>query len=420
MNTAPDVLVVGGGPAGLTAAAALCRAGVAAVVVVEREEDVGGIPRHADHQGYGLRDLHRMMSGPAYARTLAERAREAGADLLTSTQVTGWSADGGLMLTGPAGRTAVRPRATVLATGCRERPRPARCVPGTRPAGVFTTSTLQQAVYLNREAVRGRALVVGAEHVAFSALQTLRHGGAEPIAMTTERPDHESYAAFRLGAAAVYRTPLLRRTRVERIVGRRTVEAVELLDLDSGAMRRVPCDLVVFTGDWIPDHELACQAGVGLDSGTRGPRVDTAMRTDRPGVFAAGNLLHGAETADVAALSGGRAAAGVLVHLGGAAWPVALPIVCEPPLTWIVPGAVGTASRLPAGDGGDFRLRSEADLSLAEIEISQGTKVLLRKTVWRIGRARSARIGAGWTARVDPAGGPLCARLTAARRPDRS
>jgi pyruvate/2-oxoglutarate dehydrogenase complex dihydrolipoamide dehydrogenase (E3) component len=249
-------------------------------------------------------------------------------------------------------------------------------------------------------------------------LQTLRHGGAEPVAMTTERKDHESFAAFRLGAAAVFRVPLLRRTRVERIIGARAVEAVDLRDLDSGKVQRLDCDLVVFTGDWIPDHELARLAGIEIDPGTQGPRVDPQMRTDRAGIFAVGNLLHGAETADVAALSGGRVAAGVVAHLQGTAWPSAtrIAIACEPPLSWIVPAAIDADElRRPRATKTHFHIRAVTDHALARLELRQGETVLARKTVRQIGPARSARIGDDWLARIDPAGGPLSVRMVAAR-----
>ncbi|MET0206476.1 MAG: FAD-dependent oxidoreductase, partial [Thermoleophilaceae bacterium] len=202
------VVIVGGGPAGLTAARELGRRGVRDVVVLEREPEAGGIPRHAGHQGFGLRDLRRPLSGPAYARTLSTLAREAGAELLTETMVTGWSPDGPLELTSPAGRSTLDPDAVILASGCRERPRSARLVPGSRPSGVMTTATLQQLVYLKGARVGGRALIVGAEHVSFSAIMTLAHGGARAIGMTTELPRHQSLTAFRAGAALRYRTPL--------------------------------------------------------------------------------------------------------------------------------------------------------------------------------------------------------------------
>jgi thioredoxin reductase len=323
-----DVAVIGGGPAGLTAAARLRQLLPGAkVVVLEREAKAGGIPRHAFHQGYGLRDLHKSLTGPAYAQRLADAAATAGADLRLHTQVTGWSADGALELTSPAGVAHLYARAVVLASGCRERPRSARLVAGSRPRGVMNTGTLQQLVYLRGKAPGTRALVVGAEHVAFSAVATLAHGGARTVAVTTELPRHQSYGALRWAATARYATvpdigtavaprpsplpkppPVLAHTAVMEIHGRERVTGVTVLDLRSGESRVIECDTVVFTGDWLPDHELAVSAGLVLDAGTRGPRVDGALRTEREGLFAAGNVLHGAETGGGGGGGGGGAA----------------------------------------------------------------------------------------------------------------
>jgi hypothetical protein len=189
--------------------------------------------------------------------------------------------------------------------------------------------------------------------------------------MTTVLPRHQSLTLFRLGAALRYRTPLWAGTAVTAIHGRARVEEVELTDLDTGATRSVACDTVVFTADWIPDNELAIMAGIKLDPGTHGPAVDTALRTSRHGLIAAGNLLHGAEPADVAALSGrhaGAAAAGLLT--GGGHWPASrVPVVCEPPLHWVVPNAIAPGAEPPAR--GRFALRSRAFLRAPRVEIAQ-------------------------------------------------
>jgi thioredoxin reductase len=410
------VVVVGGGPAGLAAAAELCRRGIGDVVVLEREAQAGGIPRHARHQGFGLRDLRRSLSGPAYARRYVELAREAGVELLEETMVTGWAPSKAarpatLELTSPRGRIALEPAAVVLATGCRERPRAARLVPGSRPAGVMTTGMLQQLVYLRGLPAGRRALVVGAEHVSFSAILTLAHGGARTIALATELPRHASLAAFRLGARLRYGVPVWTRARVTGIHGRERVERVELTALDSGRVRDVACDTVVFSADWIPDHELAVMAGVELDAGTRGPAVDASLRCSRPGVFAAGNLLHGAEQADVAALSGRHAATAVARYLEVGRWPARrVPIVCEPPLGWIAPNitAAGEQARPP---GGRFALRAHEFLRAPRVAIAQDGRVLWGGRLARLMPGRSTRVPYGWTARVDPGGGELRVRL---------
>ena len=403
-----DVAIVGGGPAGLATAEALCRAGAPRIVVLEREAEPGGIPRHAKHQGFGLRDLHRSLSGPRYAERCLERAVAAGAEVRTHSQVTGWSVDGALEITSPLGRECLEAGAVVLATGCRERPRAARLVPGTRPQGVLTTGMLQQIVYLQGLRPGRRAVVVGAEHVSFSALFTLSHGGAHAVAMVTEHPRHQSFTAFRVGAVLRFRVPLVTESTVTAILGKRRVEAVELVHHGTGQVRRIACDLVVFTGDWIPDHELAVLAGATLDQGTLGPSVDPAFRTSRRGLFAAGNVLHGAETADVAALSGRSAAASVLRYLENEEWPTArVTIECEAPLHWIWPDALA----LGAGPPRTFRIRAREILGTRNVVVSQDGRELWSGRVRRLMPGRSTRLTGGWVDKVDCDGGPVSARL---------
>jgi len=398
------VVVIGGGPAGLACAIELRRRGAGEVLVVDREAQAGGIPRHSAHQGFGLRDLRRIMSGPRYAQRYVELVRRAGADLREEAMVTGWSEASGLELTSAAGRENLRPSAVVLATGCRERPRSARLVPGSRPEGVMTTATLQQLA-LQGTPVGNRALVVGAEHVSFSAVLTLAHAGVRVVAMTTELPRHQTLELFRAGASLRYRFPLLTRTAVARIRGHSRVEEVELLELESGRTRLVACDTVVFTADWIPDHELSVIGGLELDPGTRGPRADTGLRTTRPGTFAAGNVLQGAEPADIAALSGRHAAASVASWLAGdRSWHAVVPIECAPPLHWISPNAIGPNAGSPPR--GRFLLRSRDFVRRAPIEIRQDDRLLWNGFA-RLTPGRSAPLPCDWVTAVDPLGEPV-------------
>ncbi len=326
-----DVVIVGAGPAGLAAAAELRRLGAGRVMVLEREVEAGGIPRHSHHTGFGWLDLHRIMSGPRYAAVLTRRAEKAGAEIRTGAMVTGWSGEHGLVL---AGGTTLTARSIVLATGCRERPRAARLVAGDRPAGVLTTGLLQQAAAHPDPAVRAahigrRAVVVGAEHVSYSAVETLAHAGCRTVAMITDEPRHASFAGFHLGSAVRRRVRLHTESRVVEIVGHGRLEAVVVEHLGSGRRQRIECDTVVFTADWVPDHELARTGGLIASVGWPGPATDQRGRTSRPGVFAAGNLLHGAETADRCALEGRATAAAISDWLADGDWPVP-PIAVEP------------------------------------------------------------------------------------------
>ncbi len=400
-----DVAIIGGGPAGLAAAIELRRLGVARVAVLERESEAGGIPRHAAHTGFGLRDLRRLLSGPQYAARYVALAREAGVAVRAGVTVTGWSGATALSLTSRAGVEELGARAVILATGCRERPRAARLVPGTRPLGIYTTGALQQLVYLHHLPVGRRAVVVGAEHVSFSAVLTLHHAGSATAAMVTEHAQHQTYAPFKWITATRLRVPILTETRVTRILGARRVEAVELT-ARRGAARQVECDAIVFTGDWIPDHELARRGGLVMDPATRAPRVDGALRTSVRGVFAAGNLLHGAETADIAALGGRHAARAVCDFLRSDTWPAQapIPIVCAPPLHWISPSAVEPSAPPPHGH---FILRVAQICIAVDLRVTQDDRSLWRQRYRRLVPNRPLHAAASWLDRVDPNGGAI-------------
>jgi hypothetical protein len=273
----------------------------------------------------------------------------------------------------------------------------------------MTTGTLQQRVYLQGLPVGERALIVGAEHVSFSAIMTLAHGGARAIGLTTTHPRHQSLAAFRLGAQLRYRVPVWTRTKVSAIHGRPRVEAVELTDLASGRRRELACDTVVFSDDWVPDNELAAMAGLELgEAGS--PWVDAGLRSSRAGVFAAGNLLHGAEQADVAALSGRHSAAAVAGYLETGEWPLErVPIVCEQPLHWIAPQVVSASDERPPR--GRFLLRSREFVRAPRIELRQGRRVLWAGRPRVVMPGRSAGLPADWATSVDLAGEPVVCRL---------
>ena len=407
-----DVAIVGGGPAGLTAAAALARDGALNIIVLERESAAGGIPRHSDHPGYGMRDLKTFISGPAYARRLTDTAAAAGATIRTNTMVTGWADEKTLEVTSPRGRELIQASAIVLATGARERPRPARMIPGDRAAGIYTTGHLQNVVHLKHGTVGRRAVVVGAELVSYSAVLTLKHAGCQTALMTTEYPSPESYAVFNLAG----KTPLLgvevaTRTRLTRIIGKPVVRAVEVEDLDTGERRMIDCDTVVLTGDWIPDHELARSAGLDIDPGTLGPVVDTALRTSRPGVFAIGNLLHPVDTADIAALDGRHVADHVRHYLNGRRPSTeGVLIHADGPLRWVAPSVVRPGDPAPARHR--LLLWTDTLVRVPTVVAAQNGKIIGRKTLpWPASPGRVFRVPSSILRDVEPGGGPVTLSL---------
>ncbi|MCE3035839.1 FAD-dependent oxidoreductase [Streptomyces sp. CMSTAAHL-2] len=423
-----DVLVVGAGPAGLAAAARLATAGAGRVEVLERETRPGGVPRHCAHGGFGT--WTRPLTGPRYAHLLAVAAERAGALIRTRTTVLDWEVAAvpganTLLTVGPGGPEALGARAVVLATGARERPRAARLVPGTRPAGVYTTGELQQAVHLFGQRIGTRAVVVGARDVSYAAARTVRTAGAEVVALVTEHPRARTSPARARSARLVQGIPLLTGTTVTELFGHERLSGVRVRHRD-GRTAVLPCDTVVFTGDFVPDHELARRGALDLDPGTRGPTVHTALHTSRPGVFAAGNLLHAVEPAGTAAREGARAAGAVLGHLAGAPWPrPGIPVTVESPLRWITPNRLTpdllTPGRVdPNGPGPDRRnpaaapppphlLRIDAPLPRPVLYVHQDGRLLYRA---RLGVRtaqphRTLTLGVSWHGRVDPEGGEV-------------
>lgn len=404
------VAVVGGGPAGLTAAANLAPLVDGDVLVIERERETGGIPRHSDHLGYGLRDLSRFVSGPAYARRLTDRARRAGARLETGAMVTGWAGPRRLEVTSPRGRRIVEADAVVLATGARERPRPARLIPGDRPDGVFTTGQLQ-LVHQRNGPVGTRAVVVGAELVSWSAVLTLRAAGCATVAMTSTYSRAEAYAAFRIPGRALLRESVLTRTRLVSIQGKERVTSVVVERLDTGQRRTIDCDTVVTTGDWIPDHELARTGGVLLDGATRGPLVDAALRTSAPGVFAAGNLLHPVDTADGAALDGRHVAPKVRAWLDDPSEPrPGVRIRAAEPFRWVAPQLVSADGGIAAR--GQLLLWVEEYHRRPKVRATQAGRPLAEKRVpWPAAPGRAFRAPWSLVAGADPHGGDVTIEL---------
>lgn len=395
-----DVLVVGAGPAGLAAATRLAASGAGTVEVLEREARAGGVPRHCHHGGFGRWGV----TGPQYAASLVEAALGAGAAVRTGVSATGLAGPLTVDTTGPHGLERITARAVILATGARERPRTARLVPGTRPAGVFTTGELQQAVTIYRQEIGTRAVVVGAEPVSYAALSALRRAGVEVVALVTEEARAQvgrgRAAAARLGIPSV---PLLTGASVTELLGRGRLSGVRLRRGD-GRECVLACDTVVFTGDFVPDHELARRGGVLLDPGTRGPAVDASFRTASPGIFAVGSGVHAVEPARVAAGEGLRVAGSVRRHLGGAGWPGgAVPLVADAPLRWVAP------NRLVRGaPGSRFVLRTAEALVCPVLVVRQDGRCLYRQRV--LGAAlpnRGLYLSGTWVGKVDAGGGPV-------------
>jgi NADPH-dependent 2,4-dienoyl-CoA reductase/sulfur reductase-like enzyme len=369
-----DAIIVGGGPAGLSAARVLREAGVNDVVVLEREAEAGGVPRHCHHPGFGFSQFHWPYSGPAYARRL--RRDIEGIDLRTDVSVLALGRGGELSLATPGGLETMTGRTVLLATGVRETPRSARLISGERPAwGVLTTGALQQLLHLARIQPCRRPVIVGSELVSFSALLTLRRAGIRPVAMIEEADRITAPRPAGTIARLAFGVPVLTGARLLSILGREVVEAVEIER--SGRRERLACDAVVMTGRFVPEAALPRASHLDLDAGSGGPVIDQHWRCSDPTYFAAGNLLRPVESSGVVGREGeaaGRAMAAALAgHLAAPARRV--PIVASAPLRYVTPQILAVpGDRL---NGLLFRTRVDRP--------ARGTLRLLRngEEIWR-------------------------------------
>ena len=351
-----DVAIVGGGPAGLAAATELRSLGIQSVVVLERDRDIGGIPRHCGHYPFGMHEFNRVLRGPDYAARLAARARQAGVDVRTGASAIAIFPGPRLTLSTAEGLGELTARKILLATGVRERSRAARMIGGTKPGGVVSTGALQGLVYLDRIRPFLRPVILGTELVAFSALFTCRHLGIKPLAMIEPGARVTAMRAASL-FPRLTGTALLLETEVTAIRGDRKVEEVVLRD-SSGATRTLATDGVIVSGQFLPEASLITDSHVEVDPKSGGPKVDQFGRCSDPDVFAAGNLLRAVETAGWSWAEGRAVARNIARNLRGELPEGAnvINVGVEGPLKYVVPQRITDRPR-EGGVAGSFQLR---------------------------------------------------------------
>lgn len=248
-----DIIIIGAGPAGLSAARRLHEMGIRDVLVLEREQEAGGIPRHCGHIGFGWDSHRRLWTGPHFAAELRNGGSQV--EVRTRTTVLELGREGRIRVQTAMGVREMQGRQVLLATGTRETPRAARLIGGTRPAaGVMTTGALQQHVYLHNSKPFERPVIIGSEWVSYSALLTCRHVGIKPVAMLEEEAVTAAPALGKLVARLAFGVPVRTGTRLVAIEGKQRVEAVEVER--GGQRQRIACDGVVFTGKFQPELAL--------------------------------------------------------------------------------------------------------------------------------------------------------------------
>jgi len=222
----------------------------------------------------------------------------------------------------------------------------------------------------------------------------------------TEYPSHQFpflYLPVKWAITDLRGVSVIARSRVQRILGERRVEAVELTHVETGETQTLACDAVIFTGSWMPESDLARLAHVALDATTRAPQADAALRTAVPGVFAAGNLLRGALGADLVALEGRAAGRQMSRYLLDGKWPTSrLALQAGQQVAWVSPNVISSPCAAPPL--GAFLFQASGFTRQVQATISQGDRVLHRQAFGRLVPNQPARLSAGWVAQVDPAG----------------
>lgn len=339
-----DVVVIGGGPAGMAAALAAHKAG-ARVAIVEREQHLGGILRQCIHPGFGLSHFKQELTGPEYAQRFIDQVRETDIALFLDSMVLGIDSGEGasagdpstgeaagtatvhtVTLMSPAGMLQLTGRAIVLAMGCRERTRSEIKIPGSRPAGVFTAGLAQRYINIENLKPGSRAVILGSGDIGLIMARRCTLEGISVEGVYELMPYANGLRRNVKNCLDDFGIPLHLSTTVTRVIGHDRVEAVEVSQVDehlapiAGTERIVPCDTLLLSVGLIPENELSVAAGVELDPRTRGAVVDQSLQTGVPGIFACGNVLHVHDLADNVTTESERAGAAAATYaLGGGA-----------------------------------------------------------------------------------------------------
>ena len=309
-----DVVIIGGGPAGLAAALAAREAGIEKIVILERDRELGGILNQCIHNGFGLHTFHEELTGPEYAARFIEKVKEQNIEYRLGTMVIQLSEDKVVTaMSRELGLYHMQAKAVVLAMGCRERPRGALGIPGYRPAGIFSAGTAQRFVNVEGKMPGKEVVILGSGDIGLIMARRMTLEGAKVKAVAELMPYSGGLKRNIVQCLNDYGIPLKLSHTVVDIKGKERVEGVVLARVDEnrrpipGTEEEIACDTLLLSVGLLPENELSIGAGVPIDPVTSGPVVDESLETGVPGVFACGNVLHVHDLVDFVSAEAGNA-----------------------------------------------------------------------------------------------------------------
>ena len=318
-----DIVIVGGGPAGMAAAVAAYDAGCTDVVILDREPQLGGILMQCIHNGFGLHKLGQELTGPEYAAVYEEKVRSRNITVYPETTVTAVSPDKVVTAQNRQGILKIQAKAVILAMGCRERSRGALNICGSRPSGVYSAGTAQKLVNCMGYQVGKKVVILGSGDIGLIMARRMSYEGAKVEAVCEVMPYSGGLTRNIVQCLEDFGIPLYLSTTVVQIHGKERLEGVTIAQVDDkrqpieDTKRYIPCDTLLLSVGLIPENELTRAAGIPIDPITSGALVDESCQTQVPGIFACGNVLQVHDLVDYVSEEAERAGLGAVKYVNG-------------------------------------------------------------------------------------------------------